>query len=75
MDAEVAIKIVVEDRYAWYVNDETGNFDKVMAYMEMVGSGENFPISGVSSPIIGTFNLNDKTKLNDNPYYEITIDE
>ncbi len=70
-DVEVALVINVRDHYAWYVNDETGIEDRIMARLEHGGYARNFPIHGQSSVITGRFNLNDLTSKNDKPYYQL----
>ena len=70
-DVEVALVVNVRDYYAWYQNDETGIIDRIMSRLEHGGYGRNFPIHGHSSVITGKFNLNDKTTIDDKPYFQL----
>ena len=70
-DVQVALVVSVRDYYAWYVNDETGIEDRIMARLEHGGYARNFPIYGQSSVITGRFNLNDLTSKNDKPYFQL----
>ena len=70
-DVEVALVVNVRDHYAWYVNNETGIEDRIMARLEHGGYARNFPIHGQSSVITGRFNLKDLTSKNDKPYFQL----
>ena len=70
-DVEVALVVNVRDHYAWYVNDDTGKPDEIMARLERGGNARNFPIHGQSSVITAKFNLKDLTSKSDKPYYQL----
>ena len=57
-DAQLAMQVEVQDRYAWYKNEEVGEVNHQMADLEIAGHGRNFAISGESSVIEDSFNLN-----------------
>jgi len=74
-NAEVGLVIEVRDQYDWHA--DAGPLDYVMASLETVGFGRNFAVSGVSSPIVGNFNLGDRITLEDSMgrkrhYYQLT---
>lgn len=72
-DAEVGLEIEVRDNYDWHA--DAGPLDSIMAKLEEAGYGKHFPVSGLSSAIIGRFNLNDKTIRKEEEYYQLTITE
>jgi hypothetical protein len=68
----MSYSVVVEDRYAWYINPginpwtgqpdslyATGQFDDIMARLDATGRGENFPVGGEASVITVNFNERD----------------
>ena len=72
-NAEVGLVIDVQDHYNWHA--DAGPLDWIMAELETKGYGKNFRVYGRSSPIIGSFNLNDVTMKNEEPYYQLKINE
>ncbi len=64
--------IEVRDQYDWHA--DAGPLDHTMADLEEAGYGQNFIVFGQSSPIIGSFNLNDKKMKDDEAYYQLRID-
>ena len=58
-EAELVMQIEVQDRYAWYKNEDVGDLNHQMADLELAGHGRNFAISGESSVIKSGFNLQD----------------
>ncbi|MCY3781923.1 MAG: hypothetical protein OXG78_16535, partial [Chloroflexi bacterium] len=71
-NAEVGLVLEVRDQYDWHA--DAGPLDSTMADLEEAGFGKHFSVYGRSSPIIGTFNLNDKMMKDKQEFYQLRID-
>ena len=71
-NAEVGLVIEVRDQYDWHA--DAGPLDSIMAGLEEAGFGRNFPMTGRSAPITGSFNLNDVTIRSEKEYYQLKIE-
>jgi len=69
-DAELVMQIEVQDRYAWYKNEDVGDMNHQMADLELAGHGKNFAISGESNVIELNFNLQDLETRRDEPLFD-----
>ena len=69
-EAELVMQIEVQDRYAWYKNEDVGDLNHQMSDLELAGHGRNFAISGESSVIKSSFNLQDLETRQDEPLFD-----
>ena len=69
-DAQLVMQIEVQDRYAWYKNEEVGKVNHQMADLELAGQGRNYAISGESSVIEVSFNLKDLETGREEPLFD-----
>lgn len=57
-EAEVCYRIDLVDYYAWYINNKTGMWDQIMAFLDLFGQAQNYEIDGHSLVMCERFNAN-----------------
>ena len=65
-EAELVMQIEVQDRYAWYKNEDVGDMNHKMADFELAGHA----ISGESSVVKSSFNFQDLDKGREEPLFD-----